>query len=103
MAIGLNQPSDWAVLARRANYSTAALATLCGISVRQLERRFAREIGESPEQWLNMLRANDGMKLLQEGGAVKEVALSLGYEHPECFSRDFKKIFDVSPSSVRSG
>jgi transcriptional regulator GlxA family with amidase domain len=101
MATKLKETTDWTDLARKASYSTAALAALCGISVRQLERRFDREIGESPEQWINMLRANDAMKLLQDGGMVKEVAAILGFENPESFTRDFTKIFDISPSSVR--
>lgn len=88
----------WAELAQEANYSTAALASLCGLSIRQLERNFKHTMDQSPKRWLNALRLQSARKLLQDGGSVKEVALSFGYRHPQHFSRDFRKFFGVSPS-----
>jgi AraC-like DNA-binding protein len=101
MSAKLRLKVDWVRLARRANYSTAALAALCCISVRQLERDFHRETSQSPEKWLNGLRARDGLKLLREGSTVKEAASILGYRYPEGFTRDFKKVFGISPSYFR--
>jgi AraC-like DNA-binding protein len=90
----------WPTLARRANYSTTALAGLCGISLRQLERNFRRAFCQSPKKWLKALRLRSAREMLQSGGSVKEVAFSLGYRHPQHFSRDFRKFFGVSPSLV---
>jgi transcriptional regulator GlxA family with amidase domain len=93
-----DQPKDWAELGRQANYSTARLAALCGVSVRQLERDFRKTVCQSPKRWLNELRLRSARKLLQDGGSVKETALSSGYKHPQHFSRDFRKFFGASPS-----
>lgn len=46
MSALLNKRTDWPELARQANYPTAALAKLSGVSVRQLERDFLRKFGE---------------------------------------------------------
>ncbi len=89
---------SWSELAHRANYSTTALASFCGVSVRQLERDFQRVFRQSPKNWLKALRLRAARKLLRDGGSVKETALSFGYRHPQHFSRDFRKFFGVSPS-----
>ena len=92
------QAKEWEEMARRANYSTAELASLCGVSVRQLERIFQHTFCQSPKRWLNTLRLNAARRLLQGGGSVKEAAFSFGYKHPQHFSRDFRRFFGVSPS-----
>jgi AraC-like DNA-binding protein len=101
MSARLNRTGNWEELARRANYSTAALAAACAISIRQLQRDFFRETGQSPERWLNDLRLRDALKLLQEGNSVKVAATVTGYNHSQSFSRAFKQLFGVSPSAVR--
>jgi AraC-like DNA-binding protein len=93
---------NWSALAQEANYSTEALASLCGLSIRQLERNFKQTMAQSPKQWLNALRLEAARKLLQDGGSVKEAALSFGYKHPHHFSRDFRKFFGVSPSRAHA-
>lgn len=92
---------EWAEMAHRANYSTSELAVLCGLSVRQLERNFRRSLCESPQRWLNAVRLRAARKFLQDGGSVKEAALTFGYKHPQHFSRDFRKFFGVPPSEGR--
>jgi AraC-like DNA-binding protein len=95
---GENLMKTWAELAKEANYSIAALASLCGVSVRQLERNFKQTMDQSPKQWLNGLRLESAREMLRAGGSVKEAALSSGYRYPQHFSRDFRKLFGVSPS-----
>jgi transcriptional regulator GlxA family with amidase domain len=93
---------NWLALAREVNYSSASLASLCGLSVRQLERNFKQTMAQSPKQWLNTLRLEAARELLQDGGSVKQVALSFGYKHSQHFSRDFRSFFGVSPSHARA-
>lgn len=91
---------DWQTLARKANYSLSTLASLRAVSIRQLERNFLSEFGQSPTHWLNGLRLRDARKLLQKGGSIKMVASAFGYRHYQSFSRAFKGFFGVPPSSI---
>jgi AraC-like DNA-binding protein len=101
MSASSRRKTDWRKLARQANYSTAALADLCGISVRHLEREFSRTFGQTPRQWIGDLRFYDARALLEKGHTVKTAAVSLGYNHSPSFSRAFKQFFGVAPSGVR--
>lgn len=102
MSASLRQQTDWPELARKANYSTAALAALRGVSMRQLEREFLRRFGQTPERWLNDLRLREAWELLAGGNAVKIAAVSSGYKHSPSFSRAFKRHFGFPPSQVPS-
>ena len=96
-----DEANKWSQLAQKANYSITELAVLCGLSVRQLERKFRSAVCQSPKRWLNAMRLRAARKLLQDGGSVKEAAFSFGYKHPQHFSRDFRKFFGVPPSCER--
>jgi AraC-like DNA-binding protein len=94
----LNHIQNWAGLAREANWSTAALAKKCGVSVRTLERCFLKQKGKSPKTWLAEQRHLMAIELLHYGSSVKEVAGHLGYKNQHHFSREFKKQNGYAPS-----
>jgi AraC-like DNA-binding protein len=94
------QQKDWPRLAHAANYSVAQCAALCGLSVRHFERYCLKNTGTNPQAYLNALRLETAVGLLQKGSSVKEVAYQLGYKHPQNFSRKFKITFGVSPSYI---
>ena len=96
-----NLAENWFELARRANYSVVGVASLCGLSVRQLERKIRRTQAQSAKHLLSVLRLRAAWELLEEGVSVKSAAYTLGYKRPEHLSRDFKNLFRVSPSRVR--
>lgn len=102
MSASLKPKTNWPELARKANYSTAAMAALGGMSTRQLEREFLRRFGQTPEQWINHLRLQEARMLLEEGTSVKIAAVSLGYKHSPSFSRAFKRHFGIAPSQFRA-
>ena len=93
----LQQIRDWVQLARRARWSVAELARLCGISTRTLERYFQETHNQSPAVWLAELRWQESMELLGGGTSVKTTAAELGYRQASTFSREFKKRFGQSP------
>ena len=96
------QQIDRPELARMANYSTAAMASFCDKSVRQLQREFLRKFGQTPEQWINDLRLKDARTLLEvrNSAKIEAIAMSLGYKHSRSFSRAFKQRFGFPPSVV---
>jgi len=68
------------------------------MSVRQLQRRFRRRFGRSPQDWLNEKRIRVAQKLLLSGQPVKEVAFNLGFKQSSHFCRLFKSRNNMTPS-----
>jgi AraC-like DNA-binding protein len=97
MPAPLGRIQNWPELARQAQWSASALAKLCGVSVRTLERFFQKTTGLSPKVWLQEQRQQQAIKLLKDGRTVKEAADGAGYQHASTFSREFKKYWGVCP------
>lgn len=69
-----------------------------GVSRRQIERLFQKNLGVTPLQYLNNLRLQHGRALLAETDmSVLEVAIACGYGSSSHFSKSFRKKFGVSP------
>jgi len=93
----LKHIQNWPELARQAQWSALALARLCGVSLRTLERHFLEEMGKSPKKWLSEQRQQRALELIQDGSSVKETAGSLDYKHPSHLSNSFKNHFGHFP------
>jgi AraC-like DNA-binding protein len=89
---------EWQGLAGDAQYNARNLAKLCGISNRQLQRRFQREFGRTPQEWLDEQRIKAAGQLLLLGEPLKKVAFDLGYKQTSHFCRKFKSKFKLTPS-----
>ena len=100
MITKLNYIQDWTGLARRANWSVAGLAGLCGVSERTVRRYIRKNMRQAPKTWLAGQRLKEAKELLCDGSSVKEVASLLGYAYPSTFAREFKKQTGRCPSSV---
>src|SRR5262249_39702852 len=74
------------------------LARFCGISIRQLQRRFREELSRSPQCWLDEQRIVAAEKLLILGYQVKRVAFDLGFKQSSHFCRQFKSRKQMTPS-----
>ncbi len=94
---------QWLVLARHSEYNARALADLCGVTMRQLERYFDGDLGRSPQDWLNEQRLVAARYLLLETPMIKTVCSDLGYKRLSHFSRDFKRCYGLTPSQFRQG
>jgi AraC family transcriptional regulator len=88
----------WEEFAETAHYDANKLARLCGISTRQLQRHFRRNLHCSPQSWLNERRLLAAQSLLLSGESVKKVALDLGFKQPSHFCRQFKSRNKMTPS-----
>lgn len=92
----------WEELAVAAGYSAPALAQLCNVSVRHLQRHFRDCYQLKLQRWLNNVRLCHAYSMLLESPNVKVVAGELGFKHLSQFSREFKCCFGISPSLLQS-
>jgi len=97
MARALPPEPRWQELAQSARYNAAALAKLCRLSPRQLQRRFRRALGCSPQLWLDEQRILAAQKLLLSGYSVKETAAKLHFKQSSHFCRQFKEYHNLTP------
>jgi AraC-like DNA-binding protein len=85
-------------LAQEAHYNAANLARLCGLSRRQLQREFHRQLGCQPQHWLDEQRIRAAKQLLLSGRLIKQVAAELGFKQTSHFCRQFKTQSQMTPS-----
>ncbi len=82
----------------------SSVAETCDISTGYLSRLFAEHLGTSFNDYLNSVRIGAAEALLIVGElSIKEIAFACGYRDPNYFSRIFKKVNGVSPTSFPAG
>ena len=89
-----------------ANYmeriSIDELVRQSNMSYSSFHRAFKIVTGESPLQFLKKTRLNNARRLIaHEGFRVSAAANQVGYESVSQFSREFKRYFNVPPSSAK--
>lgn len=84
-------------------YSLTDLARRLDTSVRQLERLFTTEIGQSPAAHWRQMRVGIAAWLLSSSDrTVADIATSCGFSDASHLGREFKKSFGVSPIAYRT-
>jgi transcriptional regulator GlxA family with amidase domain len=79
-----------------------ALAEHAHMSVRGFARAFRREVGVTPAAYVETVRVERAVELLQTTGAGSEqIAAACGFGTPETFRRAFRRRLGVSPSEYR--
>ena len=82
--------------------SCTALAARVGLSERQLQRHFQRQVGTSLARQYLLVRLARAHKLLQQTDQrVTDVAIGCGFGSLESFSRIYRREFGRSPSRDR--
>lgn len=77
---------------------------LLGVGLRQMERRFQRDIGMSPAQYRTKLRLQRAEWLLKNTGmSVTNVAMECGFKDSTSLSRSLKQAKGVNPSDLKTG
>ena len=94
---------EWEQLAKHAEFNLAKMAALSGISQRQLQRIFKKQLRCSPTQWLRELRCRLAERLICQGYSTKAAAAQVKYASASHFCREFKKVFGVSPQCFAPG
>jgi AraC-like DNA-binding protein len=89
----------WEQLALEADFKVEKMASLCGISERQLERIFKRNFGCTPGQGLRSLRCRLAKELIAQGYSNKAVVAELKFASQSQFCHQFKRVFSSSPQT----
>ncbi len=75
------------------------LASRCGMSVSGFHQHFKEITQLSPLQYQKSLRLMEARQLIQLcEQQIAQIAMQVGYESPSQFSREYKRLFRVSPS-----
>lgn len=82
--------------------STEDVAASVGISVRQLERLFAKHLGISPQKFCRQAQLQHAMRLLEQTSMeIIEIAIACGFRETATFNKQFKRTYGVTPSQYR--
>jgi transcriptional regulator GlxA family with amidase domain len=82
--------------------SRERLASLAGVSLRQLERTFRRELRHGVHQHYLALRLGRSRQLLRESSlSILDIAMSTGFMSASQFSRVFRRTFGFRPREER--
>lgn len=106
---GVSHPGLLAALAAMAEniaepLARERLAVIAGVSVRQLERLFAVQLGRTVGQEYLRIRLDAAVRLLRETSLSRiEVSVACGFADAGHFSRKFRARFGSSPSAARAG
>ena len=80
------------------------LAAIAGVSVRQLERLFAKHLHATPTEHYLRVRLERARTLLRQTSlSVMETAVASGFVSPSHFSRAYRAQFGKSPKDERKG
>lgn len=80
----------------------SVMARIAGVSLRQLERLFHTELGNSIDRVYAQIRLDQGLQLLRSTGmSVTEIAIACGFKNASHFSKAFAERNGKSPRAAR--
>ncbi|KAA0972678.1 AraC family transcriptional regulator [Aureimonas fodinaquatilis] len=86
----------------RQNYAEALkiaeLASLANMSVPSFHRHFKSVTSMSPLQFQKRVRLQEARRGLSSASAISTVAYDVGYESLSQFNRDYRRLFNLTPS-----
>jgi AraC-like DNA-binding protein len=85
------------------NVSLKAVAESCGLTLRNLQRRFQTAFGISPQEFLIKTRVLAAMRLLNETSlTAAEIAQRCGFVDASAFAKHFKRRTGITPTEYRA-
>jgi AraC-like DNA-binding protein len=84
------------------SWNVGALSQALGYSPRTFSRLVECSVGMPAKPWLRRHRIVTACHLLREGWKIEAVSLEFGFRNPSAFSREFKSLMDVAPSTFLS-
>ncbi|MCP4284604.1 MAG: AraC family transcriptional regulator, partial [Gammaproteobacteria bacterium] len=83
--------------------SVEQLANVSNMSASGFHRTFKEVMHTTPLQYAKTLKLHRARALLQEGQTASEASVSVGYNSPAQFSREYKRFFGNTPLETRLG
>jgi len=84
------------------NLKINELAKLCNLSTSSFKREFKKEFNDSPTNYINNRRLDKAKELLLITNlSVSEIAFEIGFKDSFYFTRLFRKLFGVPPTTYR--
>lgn len=81
---------------------SAQISTCVGLSLRQIQRRFRKQLGTTLQKYYLELRITEARRLLQNANvSVVDAAIACGFVSPSHFSRNYSALFGYPPSKER--
>ncbi|KEY91312.1 transcriptional regulator AraC family [Candidatus Photodesmus blepharus] len=78
------------------------IANHCHLPLKTFNRKFLKQMGESPHKYLQRIRMESAKILLRDIGlSVQEVSRQVGYRDAHYFSSLFLKYFQLTPTEYR--
>ena len=94
------QATDWLKAHLSEPVIIEDLASRCGMSVSSFHQHFKEITQLSPLQYQKSLRLMEARRLIKVNETqISQIAMQVGYESPSQFSREYKRLFGISPSS----
>ena len=85
------------------NVSLEALAESCGLTLRNMQRRFQKAFGISPQEFLIKTRVLAAMRLLNSTSlTAAEIAAKSGFVDASSFAEQFKRRTGMTPTEYRA-
>lgn len=82
--------------------TNAALAKMCGLSVRAFERQFQSAYGVTPHEYVRNLRVRMSCQaLVFSQKPLAEIAADFGFADQSHFTKEFRRLMDETPRSYR--
>ena len=83
--------------------SLRKVAESCGLTLRNLQRRFQASFGMSPQEFLMKTRVQAAMRLLEETSlTASEIASSTGFANASSFGEQFKRRTGMTPNEFKT-
>jgi AraC-like DNA-binding protein len=93
----LDRVRDWPALAKAAKYQLKALARICKVSERQLQRYLWERFQKAPKHLLDAWRAKVARQDLVRGELVKAASNSVCFSSSSNFTRFYKRVTGITP------
>ena len=85
------------------DYTIEDFASAMALSRSQLHRKLKALINSSCTDFINTIRMNYAIELLQKkAGTISEIAYDAGFNNPNYFSKIFRRKFGMSPSEYQN-
>lgn len=96
----ISKATDWIKTHLNETIIIEELASRCGMSVSGFHYHFKNITQLSPLQYQKSLRLMEARRLIQANDTqIAQIAMQVGYESPSQFSREYKRLFGISPSA----